>query len=155
MKWIGALEIALGVAKFTCCLMGAAAGVLRAESESLPYHLIRFEENEGYQAGAFKGTGGGLQLLQGDARIVRDDGDVAVQCLETVAGNPYPSIHFHGERVSRNHKTSAMLWFGLVCFRGPPRRFFQIPRLNQIFCQGRKWEARELAACADQGAISR
>jgi len=105
MKWIAALEVALGVAKFTCCLLWAAAGVLRAESESLPFHLIRFEENEGYQAGAFKGAGGGLQLLQGDARIVREDGDEAGQCLETVAGNPYASIHFHGERVSRNHKT--------------------------------------------------
>lgn len=110
MKWIAILEIALGVAKLTCCMMGMAAGVLRADSGSLPYHFIRFEENEGYQAGAFKGTGGGLQLLQGDARIVRDDGDEAGQYLETVAGNPYASIHFNGERVSRNHKTYYEVW---------------------------------------------
>ncbi len=110
MKCIAALEVALGVAKFTCCMMAAAAGLLRAESESLPYHMIRFEENEGYQAGAFKGSGGGLQLLQGDARIVRDDGDEAGQCLETVAGTPYASVHFHGERVSRNHKTYYEVW---------------------------------------------
>lgn len=110
MKRIAALEIALGVAKFTCCLVWAAAGVLRAESESLPYHLIRFEENEGYQAGAFKGAGSGLQLLQGDARIVREEGDEAGQCLETVAGSPYASIHFHGERVSRNDKTYYEVW---------------------------------------------
>lgn len=98
------------MAKFTCCLMGAAAGVLRAESESLPYHMIRFEEDEGYQAGAFKGAGGGLQLLQGDARIVREEGDEAGQCLKTVAGIPYASIHFHGERVSRNRKTYYEVW---------------------------------------------
>ncbi len=33
MKCFAALEIALGLAKFTCCLMWAAAGVLHAESE--------------------------------------------------------------------------------------------------------------------------
>lgn len=110
MKWIAALEIALGVARFACCLSWAAAGGVRAESESLPFHSIRFEENEGYQAGAFKGAGGGLQLLQGDARIIREDGDEAGQCLETVAGNPYASIHFHGERVSRNRKTYYEVW---------------------------------------------
>jgi hypothetical protein len=111
MKLTAALEIALGVAKISCCLMvAAAAGVVRAESESLLYHSIRFEENEGYQAGTFKGAGGGLQLLQGEARIVREDGNEAGQCLETVAGNPYASIHFHGERVSRNHKTYYEVW---------------------------------------------
>ena len=110
MKFIAAFKSILGVAKFTCCLMGAAAGVVRAESESLPYHFIRFEENEGYQAGAFKGAGGELQLLQGDARIVRQEGDEVGQWLETVAGNPYASIHFHGERVSRNHKTYYEIW---------------------------------------------
>lgn len=110
MKCITACKAALGIAKFTCCLMAASAGVLRAESESLPYHLIRFEENEGYQAGAFKAAGGGLQLLQGDARIVREDGNEAGQCLETAAGIPYASIHFHGERVSRNHKTYYEVW---------------------------------------------
>ncbi len=110
MKFIAVLEVVLGVAKITCCLMGAAAGVLRAESESLPYHMIRFEANEGYQAGAFKGAGGGLQLLQGDARIVGEDGDEAGLCLETVAGNPYASIHFRGERVSRNAKTYYEVW---------------------------------------------
>ena len=110
MKYIAALKIAVGVAKFTCCVMAAAFGGLRAESESLPYHLIRFEESEGYQAEAFKGSGGGLQLLQGDARIVREGGDQAGQWLETVAGNPYASIHFHGERVSRNRKTYYEVW---------------------------------------------
>ncbi|MDP3852076.1 MAG: hypothetical protein Q8Q59_16365 [Luteolibacter sp.] len=109
MKWIAAFKFALEIGRFTCCLMGAA-GLLRAESESLPYHLIRFEENEGYQAGAFKGSGGGLQLLQGEARIVREDRDEAGQCLETVAGDPYASIHFHGERVSRNDKTYYEVW---------------------------------------------
>ena len=110
MKCITAMKVALEVARFTCCLMAAVAGVLRAESESLPYHMIRFEENEGYQAGIFKGAKGGLQLLQGDARIVREDGVEAGQCLETVAGNPYASIHFHGERVSRNGKTYYEVW---------------------------------------------
>jgi hypothetical protein len=110
MKCNTPFKDALGIAKFTGFLIGAAAGVLRAENESLPYHLIRFEENEGYQAGAFKGAGGGLQLLQGDARIVREDGDEVGQCLETVAGIPYASIHFHGERVSRNHKTYFEVW---------------------------------------------
>ncbi len=109
MRRIANFQIALGVAKFACCIM-AATGVLRAESESLPYHLIRFEESEGYQAGAFKGAGGGLQLLQGDAQIVREEGDEAGQCLETVAGNPYASIHFNGERVSRDHKTFYEIW---------------------------------------------
>lgn len=33
MKWIAALEVALGVGKITCWMMGAAAGVRRAESE--------------------------------------------------------------------------------------------------------------------------
>lgn len=111
MKRIATLRIPLGIAKFTCCLMAAAAvGALRAESESLPYHSIRFEEEEGYQEGAFKDAGGGLQLLQGDARIVREDGDGDGQCLETVAGEPYASIHFHGERVSQNGMTYYEVW---------------------------------------------
>jgi len=46
MKCFAALEIALGLAKFTCCLMWAAAGVLHAESEPLPYHFIRFIAKE-------------------------------------------------------------------------------------------------------------
>lgn len=108
MKWIAGRKIALGLAKFVCCL--AMAGILRAESESLPYHFIRFEENEGYQVGEFKSSEGGLQLLQGATRIVRDEGDEAGQCLETVAGHPYASIHFYGERVSRDHKTFYEVW---------------------------------------------
>ena len=109
MRSITALKTALGAARLTFFLIGAV-GLLRAESQSLPYHSIRFEKSEGYQAGAFKGAGGGLQLLQGDARIVHEDGDEAGQCLETVAGNPYASIHFHGERVSRNRKTYYEVW---------------------------------------------
>ena len=111
LKLNAALKIALGIAMIMGCLM-AGAGGLRAESESLPYHFIRFEENEGYQVGAFKEVGGGLQLLQGDARIVREEGDEAGagQFLETVAGNPYTSLHFSGERVSRDHKTYYEVW---------------------------------------------
>ena len=110
MKFTNTLKVGLGLAKFTCYLMWTTFGLLHAESESLPYHLVRFEKNEGYQAGDFKGSGGGLQLLQGDARIVRDDGDEAAQHLETVAGNPYASIYFHGQRVSRDQKTYYEVW---------------------------------------------
>ncbi len=110
MKCFLGLEIALGFAKVACCMIWAVTGLLRAESESLPYHLIRFEEDEGYQAGEVKGFAGGLQLLQGDARIVRDEADESGQCLETVAGNPYTSIYFNGERVSRNQQTYYEVW---------------------------------------------
>ena len=109
MKWSAGFKIAVGIGKLACCIM-AVAGMLRAESEAMPYHFIRFEENEGFHLGAFNGARGGLQLLQGDARIVREEVDGAGQCLETVAGNPYASLYFSGERVSRNHKTYYEVW---------------------------------------------
>jgi len=90
----------------TCGLVG----LLRAESSSLPYHSIHFEENEGYQAGKLHRSGIGLQLLQGDARIAREDGDESGQYLETLAGVPYASTHFSAERISRDDKTYYEIW---------------------------------------------
>ena len=110
MKSIAYWKITLVTAKFICGMSWTAGGVLDAASDSLPYHFIRFEENEGYRAGEFTGSEGGLKLLQGDARIIREDGGDAGQCLEAASGNPYASIHFRGERVSLNQKTYYEVW---------------------------------------------
>ena len=110
MKRIDFLKIARSLAQTAACMGLTVAGVLGAEQESLPHHFIRFEDDEGYQVGDFKGPKDGIQLLQGAARIVRDDGGEAGQCLETVAGEHYASIHFHGERVSQYDMTYYEVW---------------------------------------------
>jgi hypothetical protein len=95
---LGLSVVVLGIALTVC-------GLLHGESQRRSCHLIRFERDEGYHTGAIDGSAGGWKLLQGHARIVRDEKDEAGQCLETQPGKPYASVHFQGERVSQNGVT--------------------------------------------------